>query len=123
MVDISAGVWYSLIIQPLVQSRNSGGTMIALFDFAPKFCPNCGQDLNQYAAEYDAGVSYGCPCAPKVFMYQKASTADLVEAADKFGGDLSTYAKRYGLIEDEPAQPPCCDCAAGTWCECPCHQQ
>lgn len=78
--------------------------MIALFDFVPRYCPNCGKDtrLLRPATEAErrngitsygdflAGASHAClSCGMK---YQYADKAEMLKAAANSGGDLKQYA-------------------------------
>ncbi len=65
--------------------------MIALFDFAPKFCPNCGKNVEPkgYTREdFFANASFSCNCG---LSYQHCDSQVLVEAARETGGDLYRY--------------------------------
>lgn len=80
--------------------------MIALFDFIPRFCPNCGKPLGvanaptsedrKYhthpAQDFNAFASHHCASTHCDLQFQKCETALLVDAADKTGGDLKQYA-------------------------------
>ncbi len=62
--------------------------MIALFTFAPSFCPNCGKRFTHAplaTADFDARASFLCDCG---LEYQKVSEALALDAADASGGDL-----------------------------------
>jgi hypothetical protein len=73
--------------------------MIALYDFVPKFCPNCGADtgvskvghVDNYH-DYKAHASQACrKCG---LHSQYADTGALLTAATDSGGDLANYADR-----------------------------
>jgi hypothetical protein len=60
--------------------------MIALYTFAPQFCPFCGCRLAQDRGEWANHVSYlcgGCRTA-----YQLVDEQHAIEAATASGGDL-----------------------------------
>jgi hypothetical protein len=63
--------------------------MIAILDYEPRFCPNCGkvfpcnQDSHQ---DFNAYCSFVCPkCGA---CYQKATSTSILETAGANGGDL-----------------------------------
>lgn len=81
---------------------------IALYDFVPKFCPQCGVEVKGLTgvtydpisyivlfkndSDYKAHCSATCPsCGLK---YQYAGTKDLLKAASDSGGDLEYYYQR-----------------------------
>lgn len=68
---------------------------IALFNFVPSYCPNCGERIyppyrNAFnRLEYLANVTHHClKCDTQ---YQLTDTAHLLAAATASGGDLSQY--------------------------------
>jgi transcription elongation factor Elf1 len=75
--------------------------MIAVYDFVPSFCPNCGKEIDLTGrapggywrdADYNAGASHECQgCG---LMYQRAAREDILTAADAYGAyaDLMKYA-------------------------------
>jgi hypothetical protein len=76
--------------------------MIALFDFLPNFCPNCGAEtvgsFEQTESDrqcglhphhdYNFGASHSCDCG---LMFQKCDTQAMIDASDAYG-DLKQYA-------------------------------
>ncbi len=68
--------------------------MYAVFDFVPKYCPNCGEPIKfvdrEARADYWAGITHFCDrrCG---FEYQRAETDHVIEAAVKSGGDADQY--------------------------------
>lgn len=64
--------------------------MICILNFAIKYCPNCGEDLSAWGREHDYKVNcaFTCGCG---LHFQKAATAFILEAADKSGGDMTTF--------------------------------
>jgi hypothetical protein len=66
--------------------------MIAVFDFLPTFCPNCGTKTVYNdpltLQDFNAKCSFSCKCG---FAYQKADTAHILEAAEKSGGDMKQH--------------------------------
>jgi len=64
--------------------------MIALFDFFPSYCPQCGNYLGgSLDADYLYHASHSCPCCGTGF--QLAETEAMFEAAEKSGGDLGHF--------------------------------
>jgi hypothetical protein len=73
--------------------------MIAVYDFVPNYCPNCGAKIELKGrapggwwrdADYHAGASHSCDCG---LLYQKADREDILKAADAYEhGDLRQYA-------------------------------
>lgn len=65
--------------------------MIALFDFLPAYCPNCGKEIKLHKdckAEYQHGVSMQCRnCG---LSYQLAQRPAMLECA-KVNGDLAQF--------------------------------
>jgi hypothetical protein len=71
--------------------------MYALFDFTPKFCPNCGEptgfskmgwdafDYNHYAAH---------SCRHCGLHFQRADETTILDAAEKAGGDMKYHATK-----------------------------
>ena len=69
--------------------------MAALFDMFPKFCPRCGKGFNeQSTSDYLARASHYC--AQCNLHYQYIPTDELLDAADKNGGDLRDGIERWG---------------------------
>ena len=77
--------------------------MLAIYDFIPNFCPNCGRDagLDGYApcfitagkhyrrdADYNALAAHSCEC---YLVFQKADTQAILDAAENSGGDMKQY--------------------------------
>jgi L-rhamnose isomerase len=65
--------------------------MIALFDFTPKACPNCGKHIRwdkHSQNDYNVKCSFSCDCG---MHYQKVNTDALVKTAQENGGDLPNY--------------------------------
>lgn len=65
--------------------------MIALFDFVPRYCPNCGLPTRVRSdpinlAEYSGHLSFYCSYCELIF--QKAYTSEMLRAAKVSGGDL-----------------------------------
>lgn len=76
---------------------------IALYNFVPKFCPNCGAPTHlkdpltddekawkmlPRDTDYKCGASHSCKCG---VSYQQIDTSTALEAAHKHG-DLADYA-------------------------------
>lgn len=61
--------------------------MIALFDFVPTYCPNCGTKLN-LGADYLRKASHTCKCG---MGFQLAEHEPMIQAAEKSGGDLGNW--------------------------------
>jgi len=66
--------------------------MIALYDFVPKYCPNCGEPVvlrrGLELSDYYAKCSFSCDCGVGM---QKANADELRKAAQNSGGDLADY--------------------------------
>jgi len=63
---------------------------LALFNFEPKYCSNCGRtsvhrDSHYGNIQYQLRNSFQCPCG---FRYQKAKEETLLHAAALSDGDL-----------------------------------
>ena len=69
--------------------------MIALFDFTPQFCPNCGDGLQFHdhmaRSDYNSHCSHTCDCG---LHFQKASSDLLLKAAAE-EGDMPQYHYEY----------------------------
>jgi hypothetical protein len=70
--------------------------MIAIFDFIPKYCPNCGLPTLVRSdpvnlAEFSSHLSFFCSYCELVF--QKAHTNEILRAAQTSGGDLHHLAR------------------------------
>lgn len=78
--------------------------MLAIYNFVPSYCPNCGQaiDLKGYGgdgyepgsryrkdADYRAGCSHYCPKCN--LGYQYANRQNILDAAEASGGDMKQY--------------------------------
>lgn len=65
--------------------------MIALFDFVPQFCPNCGEPiLRGDKRDYMTRCSHVClDCG---LHFQLAVRKHILVAASQSGGDLEKYA-------------------------------
>jgi hypothetical protein len=67
--------------------------MVALFDFTPQFCPNCGQDPRLSSLlthkDYERKCSFICECGLHYQYVPDRQT--LIEVARKTGGDLGQY--------------------------------
>jgi transposase-like protein len=67
--------------------------MIAIFDFSPKFCPNCGSDIEKrerYSIQdYNSKASFYCMDCK--LQYQLATRSHILIAAKESGGDLMQY--------------------------------
>lgn len=73
--------------------------MLAVYDFIPSYCPNCGAKINLKGkdphgfwrdADYNAGASYQCDCG---LMYQRTHRESILVAADSYrNGDLREHA-------------------------------
>lgn len=69
--------------------------MKALFDFSPKYCPNCGEDMRHIDNDNDytrAHCSFTCGCG---VQYQKADTDKILKAAEDSGGDMAFFARMH----------------------------
>ena len=65
--------------------------MIALFDFVPRYCPQCGQItlvVQDPAVLSDYSSYMACYCPHCELLYQKANTNALLKASQMSGGDL-----------------------------------
>ena len=74
---------------------------IALYNFVPHYCPQCGKEIKfilvPYAwADFTAQKSHTCPaCGTK---YQFVQDTDLLlRTADEAGGDLHEWVKREAV--------------------------
>lgn len=79
-------------------------SLIALYNFVPHYCPNCGQPTTLFResnlakamggpvvradADYRVGASHSCKCG---VMFAMAEPEHLKDAADASGSDLSQY--------------------------------
>jgi hypothetical protein len=74
--------------------------MIAVYDFTPSFCPNCGTETgleksNSFGikpvTDYRSGASFQCDCG---LDYQYTTRKAILDAADAYPhGDLREYAE------------------------------
>jgi len=67
--------------------------MIALFDFIPVYCPNCGYKFSikgDILNTTDYNLHCSCGCRQCGLQFQYTHTANLLEAAGK-DGDLLGY--------------------------------
>lgn len=65
--------------------------MLALFDFVPRYCPQCGQvtlPVQDPAVLADYSSFFACYCPNCELLYQKANTNALLKASQMSGGDL-----------------------------------
>jgi len=71
---------------------------IALYNFAPKYCPYCGHtfEWDQVSInDFGARNSFGCPGCN--IRFQKVNGFDLLQAAQDAGGDLVEMLERFVL--------------------------
>jgi len=69
-------------------------TNVALFNFTPKFCPSCGNQihfirLTGRPRDYEQYDAFACQVCK--LLYQKATSEDIITAADNSRGDLRRY--------------------------------
>ena len=64
-------------------------TNLALFNFRPSHCPECGNKLIPNSSDYAAKASHYCPKCN--LIYQLAETDKIIQAAELSGGDLAQY--------------------------------
>lgn len=79
--------------------------MIALYDFIPRYCPNCGQPTGfindpAHVADFSGYFSFDCTSCGVVF--QKAHTRQLLRLARESGGDLH---RNVAPINQLPVKP------------------
>lgn len=65
--------------------------MLALFDFLPKFCPNCGREIELLRDKTDYQSFCSFTCNKCRMLYQRAEMEHIVKAAMDSGGDLKFY--------------------------------
>lgn len=66
---------------------------IALYNFIPNHCPNCGKEINinnsRYAVrDFQVGASHECNCG---LYFAHASTESLKKTASENDSDLARY--------------------------------
>jgi hypothetical protein len=77
--------------------------VIAIFDFLPAFCPQCGEEVLRRGVraleDYFEHGTQRCGCG---LMFQLAETGDIAYAAELSGGDLHRYAGAAGQTPPSP---------------------
>jgi predicted nucleic acid-binding Zn-ribbon protein len=63
-----------------------------VLNFEPTYCPNCGHEFGKFDSDFYSPCSMSCPACGVHFQY--ANTPEILEAADKAGGEMRYYVER-----------------------------